>query len=121
MSFELRQGTLKWDKLATSFTHTFEFAYDHPSIDVALYVIKTNIFEDIHVAMTNFNQNNMTIQHWMEWYNVTGELNDDDLLDSNILDFEGTHVVEGFGISSNQFLNPLKSKKFNIGPRRIQN
>ena len=25
------------------------------------------------------------------------------------------HIVEGFGISSNQFLSPLKVKKVNIG------
>ena len=81
---ELRQGTVKWDELATSFTYKFEFVDDHPSIDAALQVIKMKIFEDIHVEMTNFNQNNVTIQNWMECYNVTGELDDDDPLYVNI-------------------------------------
>ena len=65
--------------------------------------------------MTNFNQNSVTIQHWMECYNVTGQLDDDYPLEVNILESEGTRIMEGLGISSNQFLNPLKVKKVNIG------
>ena len=51
----------------------------------------------------------------MECYNVTRELDDDDPLDVNIPESEGMRTVEGFGISSDQFLNPLKVKKINIG------
>ena len=51
----------------------------------------------------------------MECYNVMGEPDDDDPLDVNIPESKGTRVVEGFGISSDQFLNPLKVKKVNIG------
>ena len=51
----------------------------------------------------------------MECYNVTREPNDDEPTDVNIPEFEGTCPVEGFGISSDQFLNPLKVKKVNIG------
>ena len=51
----------------------------------------------------------------MECYNVIGEINDDDPLDQYIPDSEGTHAVEGFGISSDKFLNPLKVNKVNIG------
>ena len=50
--------------------------------------------------MTNFTQCSATIQHRMECYNVMGEPNDDDLLDINIPKYEGTHAVEGLGISS---------------------
>ena len=96
-------------------SYTFEFVDDHPSIDAALQVIKTKIFEDIPVAMTNFNQRNATIQHQMECYNLMGEPDDDDPLDLKILESEGTHLVEGFGVSSDQFLNLLKVKKINIG------
>ena len=45
---------------------------------------------------------------------MTGEPDDDDPLDVNILESEGTCAVEGFSISSDQFLNPLKVKKVNI-------
>ena len=65
--------------------------------------------------MTNFNQHIATIQHWMECYNVKGEPGDDDPLDVNILDSKFTCAMEGFGICSDQFLNPLKFKKVNIG------
>ena len=51
----------------------------------------------------------------MECYNVTRDPNDDEPLDINILDSKGMHVVEGLGISSDQFLSALKIKKVNIG------
>ena len=47
-------------------------------------------------------------------YNLAGYL-DDDSTNINIPKFEGTHEVEGSGISSDQFLKPLKIKKVNIG------
>ena len=51
----------------------------------------------------------------MECYNVSREPNDDDPLDVNIHESQGTWKVEGFGISSDQFINPLKVKKISIG------
>ena len=65
-SIEMRRGTIEWDELATSFTHTFEFVNDHSSINVALQVIKATIFEDIPIAMTHFNQRDTTFRHWIE-------------------------------------------------------
>ena len=50
----------------------------------------------------------------MAYYNLEGDL-DDDLTNINILELEGMCEVEGSGISSNQFLKPLKIKKVNIG------
>ena len=106
---------MEWEELATSFTHTFEFASDHPTIDVALQIMKDKIFEEIPIATTNFHQCNKTVHHWMERYNVIGEPNDDDPLDVNIPKSEGMRTVEGVGISSEQFLSPLNIKKVNIG------
>ena len=45
---------------------------------------------------------------------MAGDPNDD-LTNTNILESEGTHEVEGSGISSDQFLKPLKIKKVNMG------
>ena len=45
---ELRQGTLEWEDLDTRFTHTFDFASDHPTIDVVLQIMKEKIFKDPH-------------------------------------------------------------------------
>ena len=50
----------------------------------------------------------------MACYNLARDP-DDDLNNINILESEGMHVVEGRGISSDQFLQLLKIKKVNIG------
>ena len=99
-SVEMQRGTLDWEDLATRFTHTFEFADDHPLINVALQVMKTKIFEEIHVATTNVHQSSVTIHHWMKCYNVMGEPDDDEPLDVNIPESEGICAMEGLGISS---------------------
>ena len=51
----------------------------------------------------------------MEFYNVISETDDDDPRDINIPEYECTRTMEGSGVSSDQFLNPLKIKKVNIG------
>ena len=50
----------------------------------------------------------------MDCYNIAKDA-DDDLTNINIPKLEGTHAIEGSGISSEQFLKPLKIKKVNIG------
>ena len=114
-SVDLWWETLEWEELATRFRHTFEFADDHPLIHVALQVMKTKIFKKIHVTTIKFHQCNATIHHWMKCYNVTREPNDDEPVDINIPYSKGMHVVEGLGISSDQFLSALKINKVNIG------
>ena len=49
----------------------------------------------------------------MACYNLVGDPNDDPT-NINISKLEGTREVEGSGISSDQFLKPLKIKKVNI-------
>ena len=63
----------------------------------------------------NFHQCNMTIHNWMECYNLTWELDDDDPLEINIPESKGIYTLEGVFISTDQFLKPLKIKKVNIG------
>ena len=77
--------------------------------------MKEKIFEEIPFTVTNFLQCSTTINHRMECFNVTGEPDDDDPLNINIPKLEGMRIAEGFGISSDQFLSPLKVKKVNIG------
>ena len=50
----------------------------------------------------------------MACYNLAGDP-DDDLTNINIPKSEGTRAIEGSGISSDQFLKPLKIKKVKIG------
>ena len=113
-SMELRRGTVKWEELATSFTDTFEFAREHPTIDVALQIMKENIFEEITVTTTNYHQCSTPVHHWMECYNIIGEPDDDEPLEINVPELEGMHVMEGAGITNTQFLISLKIKKANI-------
>ena len=92
----------------------FSFTDEQPIVDIALQVIKENIFAEIPVKVASSHQCSMTIQQWMAGYNMDGETRDD-LIKINILDLEGMPEVKGNGISSDQFLKPLKVKKFNIG------
>ena len=83
-SEELQRGTYEWESLTVKFTQTFEFTSEHPTVDVALQVIKEKIFEEIPFADTNFYQCSMTTHNWLECYNITGEPDDDDPLEINI-------------------------------------
>ena len=111
---EFRQGTKDWEGLAKKFTHTFEFSNEQPIVDATLQTIKENICTEIPVEVASPQQCNVTIQQWMACYNLDGEP-DDGLTNINIPELEGMHKVEGSGISSDQFLKPLKIKKVNIG------
>ena len=64
-------------------------------IDVSLQVIITNIFEYILVSMSSFHKRSMTVQHWMECYNVMVEPDDDDPHEIHIPESEGIRIVEG--------------------------
>ena len=47
MFVELQRETIEREEVASSFAHTFEFSYDHPSIDASLQIIELrylNIF-----------------------------------------------------------------------------
>ena len=91
---------------------------DNPTIGAALQVIITKIFEYIPMSMSIFHQSSAIVQHWMECYNITCELDDDDPCDIHIPEFEGTQAVGGLGVASDKFLNPLKIKikiRVNIG------
>ena len=54
----------------------------------------------------------------MAYYNLVGDPYED-MTNITILELEGTIAVEGSGISSDQFLKPLKIKKVNI--RSLEN
>ena len=85
------------------FAHTFEFADEHPIVDLALQNIKDKIFTEIPVEEANSHQCSATIQQWMACYNLARDL-DDDMTNINIPKSKGTHAVEGSGILSNWFL-----------------
>ena len=90
--------------------HTFAFADDQSTVDTTLNMIKENIFDEIPFAVEISHQCCATIQ---QCYNLDGEP-DDDLTNINIMESECMHEFEGSGISSDEFLKPLKFKKVNI-------
>ena len=94
--------------------HTFEFEDEQPTGYVALQVLKSWIFSQVLVIEENSHQSSATIQQWMACYNPTRDPNND-LTNINILELEGTCIVERSDISSDQFLKQLKIKKVNIG------
>ena len=111
---DLWQGTQYWDEVGKKFAHTFAFADEKTIVDDALQAIKEKIFIEIPVEVTSSHQCSATIQQWMACYNMAKEPNDDPTK-INIPESKGTHEFEGSGISSDQFLKPLKIKKVNIG------
>ena len=65
-SKELQRGTIEWERLFVRFTQTFKFVSEHPTMDVALQVIKEKVFEEILIADTHFHQCTMTTHRWMQ-------------------------------------------------------
>ena len=55
------------------------------------------------------------VHDWMECYTVVIQPNDYDPNNINILYSEGSRVVKGSISSNDKFLNPLRTKKVNIG------
>ena len=85
---ELRQGTQDWEDIAKKFMHTFEFADEQPIVDVALQMIKENIFVEIPIEEENSHQCSTTIQQLMACYNLAGDP-DNDPTNINIPESEG--------------------------------
>ena len=86
-----------------------------------LKAINNKIFAEIPLEIvysqpcaTHSHQCCETFQHWMTCYNLFGDP-DDDPTNINIPESKGSREVEGSGISSEQFVKPLKIKKVNIG------
>ena len=94
--------------------HTFEFVDEQPIVDVALQILKAQIFAQVPVVEENSHQSSATIQQWTLCYKLSRDQNND-LNKINRPESEGTCVVKGGDISSDQFLKLLKIKKVNIG------
>ena len=94
---------------------------EQPTVDIALKTIKEKIFTEISLeivysqpCVAHSHQCYETVQHWMTCYNLSGDP-DDDPTNINIPESKGSREVEGSNISSEQFTNPLKIKKVDIG------
>jgi hypothetical protein len=98
---------------------TFSFENESPKIDIALKVVRDNIFEEpkFEIIPTYQNQKRQTIRQLLHCYHVTKE---DDPAEENpcniqIPEVEGEREVEGTKIDLEYYVAPLKIRKVNIG------
>ena len=79
-----------------SFLLTFTFESEYPSVDQALQVIKSKIFEDCTISVSAQPEWAIQLKEALEWYNFASEpeAEDEDPCDTNIPESEGTRDVE---------------------------
>ena len=116
---ELRRGTITWPVMTDNFLLTFSFEFEYPSIDQALKIIKTKIFEDCTLPVYSQPDWAIQLEHALECYNFTEELDDDeeDPCNINIPESEGTREVDGPKLDIPAITEPIKIKKINIGTK----
>ena len=114
---ELRKGTVSWPVMIERFLLTFSFESEYPSIDQALKLIKTKIFDDCTLPVYSQPESAIQLEHALECYNFAQEPGDEDEdpHNINIAESEGTHEVEGPELEIPAVTEPLKIKKINIG------
>ena len=99
-----------------SFLLTFAFESKYPKVDQALQVIKSKIFEDCTISVSAQPEWAIHLKEALECYNFASEPEEDeDPHDTNILESEGTHDVEGPQLEIPAITEPIKIKKINIG------
>ena len=99
------------------FLLTFSFESEHPSIDRALKIIKTKIFDDCTLPVYSHPDWAIQMEHALECYNFTEDLDDEDEdpRSINIAESEGSRDVEGPQLEIPAVTEPLKIKNINIG------
>ena len=100
-----------------NFVFTFTFESEYPSIDQALKIIKTKIFNDCTLPVYAQLDWAIQLEHALECYNFAEEPGDEDVnpRNVNIPESEGTHDVDGPRLESPSITEPIKIKKINIG------
>ena len=100
-----------------NFVLTFTFESKYPSIDQALEIIKTKIFDDCTLPVYAQPDWAIQLEHEQECYNFTAEPGDEDENPHSIKipESEGTHEVDGPKVEISAVTEPIKIKKINIG------
>jgi len=99
--------------MVDGFIMTFSFEDDCPHIDVALHIVKKNIFEN-EVPCTWKLDWVTQLHNVMESYNITTK-EEEDHRNIDITEYEGHHEVNGPEIEMHDIMKLLKTKKVNIG------
>ena len=81
---ELRRGTITWPLIIDKFLLTFTFESEYPSIDHALDVIKTKIFDDCTQSVSVQSDWAIQLEHAVECYYFAAEPDDEDENPCNI-------------------------------------
>ena len=106
-----------WPLMIDSFLLTFAFESEYPSVDQALDIIKSKIFEDYTLSVQTQPDWSIQLKDALECYNFEAKLEDEDEdpHNTNIPESEGTHDVEGPQLEIPAITEPIKIKKINIG------
>ena len=75
---ELCRGTITWPLMIDSFELTFSFATEYSSINQALDIIKTKIFEDCTLSVHTQPEWAIQLEDALECYNFVVEPEDED-------------------------------------------
>ena len=108
---------ITWPVMIDIFLLMFTFESEYPSIDQALEIIKTKIFDDCTLPVYAQHDWDIQLEHALECYNFVEEPGDEDENPRSIkiLESEGTCEVEGPKIEIPAVTKPIKIKKINIG------
>jgi len=114
---ELCHGTAEWDILRESFLLTFSFEDGFECIYEVIQEIKAAIFwmpkESVEWVQLYWSTQ---LCHALECYNVTAEEEEEEYLwNINIPEIKGQRNVEGPKAVNPDILEPLKTRKVNIG------
>ena len=80
----MHRVTVTWPLMIDSFELTFNFESEYPSIDRALGVIKSKIFDDYTQSVSAQSDWDIQLEHAVECYNFAAEPDDEDENPCNI-------------------------------------
>ena len=109
---ELHRGMITWLVMIDIFLLTFTFEYEYPSIDQALEIIKTKIFDDCTLPVYTHPDWAIQLEHALECYNFVEEPSDEDKnpRNINIPKSKGTRKVDGPKLEIPAITKPIKIK-----------
>ena len=115
---KLRREITTWEELTIFFAHTFSFADAYHNVHNELQIIWDVVLKLVSVTYPMDPHVHCHMQSMMEWYNRSGEPEDDDeLWNINIPETEGSRDVVALDIAIDPMSQPLKIRKVNIGTK----
>ena len=110
---ELCHGAVSWDSIVDSFVLTFSINEVCPTLDAAIRLIHTNVFDDKEIAEYQPDWKEQEANA-VECYNLAID-EDDDPRNINIPELEGHYEVHGPAVEAPEVTHPLKTRQVKIG------